>query len=80
MNAHPSGGHQDYRFRRGWGGTLPPELDKRTSNVPFWAMLTGSQDPGGAVESFKKLSGEIKYGNALLACLLAAGMALRRRP
>lgn len=35
------GMHQDYRYRRGNGGSLSPEVDKVTSNVPFYAMVTG---------------------------------------
>eukprot|EP00621_Florenciella_sp_RCC1693_P010660 CAMPEP_0182530468 /NCGR_PEP_ID=MMETSP1323-20130603/5932_1 /TAXON_ID=236787 /ORGANISM="Florenciella parvula, Strain RCC1693" /LENGTH=87 /DNA_ID=CAMNT_0024739767 /DNA_START=10 /DNA_END=270 /DNA_ORIENTATION=- len=47
------GEHQDYRYRRGIGGELTPEVDRATSNVPFVALLRGKQ-------SFEKLSDELK--------------------
>jgi len=33
------GMHQDYRYRRGMGGNLTPEVDNKTSAVPFLALL-----------------------------------------
>ena len=35
------GAHQDYRYRRNMGGSLSPQVDAVTSNVPFYAFLTG---------------------------------------
>ena len=70
------GAHQDYRFRRGMGGNLPPDLDSRTSNVPFAAMLTGGQ--GDVAEAFKSLGSEVKEINATVAVLAAVGLAVRR--
>eukprot|EP00667_Euglena_gracilis_P020569 EG_transcript_22290 len=60
------GAHQDYRYRRGWGGTLPPDVDAKTSLLPFGALLTGRQAWGD-------LAAEVKWTNACLAvalCLL----------
>lgn len=60
------GAHTDSRFRRGMGGTMSPEHDAVSSNVPFMAMVTGQQ--GNFVESFQKLmTEEIKPLNAGLA-------------
>jgi uncharacterized membrane protein len=70
------GAHQDYRFRRGMGGSLPPDLDARTSNIPFAAMLSGGQ--GSVPEAFQGLFSELKGLNAGAAVLVAAGLALRR--
>ncbi|RYY84978.1 hypothetical protein EON63_08185, partial [archaeon] len=53
------GEHQDYRYRRGSGGMLPPEVDSVTSNVPFAAFIRGKQ-------SLQKLLDEVKWTNAAL--------------
>lgn len=37
------GWHQDSRFRRGLGGTVDPNYDAQTSNLPFVALLCGKQ-------------------------------------
>jgi hypothetical protein len=71
------GAHQDYRFRRGVGGNLPPDLDKQTSNVPFAAMLLGNQKEG-VLGSFVGLADEIKWLNAGVAATVALGLAARR--
>lgn len=63
--------HQDYRFRRGWGGQLTPDEEAKTSNIPFGALLTGRQ-------SWSKLSEELKWTNAAIAVGFAAIVALRR--
>ena len=55
--------HQDSRFRRNMGGTLSPEKEERTSNIPFAALLTGSQE-------WKRLLEEIKWLNGGLATLI----------
>ncbi|GMH88309.1 hypothetical protein TrVE_jg7342 [Triparma verrucosa] len=70
------GAHQDYRFRRGWGGVLTEEMDERTSNVPFLAMVMGKQ--GGVGEVFGKMVEEGKGLNAGVAILTAGALALRR--
>jgi hypothetical protein len=62
--------HQDYRFRRGSGGTLTPEYEHLTSNIPFAALLSGRQ-------SFKKLYDEMKWTNAGLAACLAGVKIIR---
>lgn len=59
------GAHQDYRYRRGWGGTLTPEMDAKTSNIPFVALLSGKQ-------SWSDLYKELKGVNAGLAVLTCA--------
>jgi len=68
------GAHQDSRFRRGLGGSLPPDVDAKTSNVPFLAMVTGAQGEG----AFSGLAKELKPLNAAAAVAVAAGFALRR--
>ena len=70
------GAHTDSRYRRGMGGTLPPEHDTMTSNVPFLAMLTGAQGEG----AFSKLTIEAKALNAACGVGVAALWALRRLP
>jgi uncharacterized membrane protein len=65
------GAHQDYRFRRGSGGQLAPEVDAVTSHLPFGALLTGQQD-------WNALARELKWTNASLAVALAVMLALKR--
>lgn len=69
------GSHQDYRFRRGMGGTLSPETDARTSNIPFLALLTGAQEESW-LGGWEKLGEEVKGLNVLAAVALA--LALQR--
>lgn len=69
--AYIGGAHQDQRFRRGSGGTLTPDKDKKTSNVPFAALLTGQQ-------SWSTLSSELKYSNLSIAMATSALIALRK--
>lgn len=69
--AYIGGAHTDYRYRRGNGGTLSPEKDAVTSNVPFGAMVTGKQ-------SWSALADEMKWTNAALAVLMAAALAAKR--
>jgi len=76
MVAWIGGAHTDSRHRRGMGGQLRPELDGVTSNVPFWAMLTGAQ--GNLGETLVDFSGEVKVLNAALSTLVAATWVLRR--
>ena len=64
--------HQDYRFRRNSGGELPPEVDAVTSNVPFFALITGQQ-------SWLALGSEMKWLNAAVALLGAGLLAVGRR-
>eukprot|EP00937_MAST-01D_sp_MAST-1D-sp2_P005907 g5907.t1 len=71
------GEHQDYRYRRGIGGELPPALDARTSNVPFLALATGVQE-GTWTRGWEALADELKLGNAGIALVLAAAMHARR--
>lgn len=63
--------HMDYRYRRGIGGSLTPERDAVTSNVPFGAFLRGKQ-------SLVQLSHEIKWVNVGCAIGLAALLTLAR--
>lgn len=63
------GAHQDYRYRRGIGGSLPSSTEAVTSNVPFLALLSGSQ-------SWSNLYYETKWTNAGLS--LALLLATRR--
>ena len=46
------------------GNTLDPKVDEKTSNVPFWALVTGKQ-------SWSDLLNETKLLNAGIATLLA---------
>lgn len=69
--AYIGGAHQDARFLRGSGGTLTQEKYHRTSNVPFYAFVTGHQ-------SWTTLSSEIKYSNMSIALATSALMALRK--
>ena len=63
--------HQDDRYRRGIGGHLSPEKEARTSNLPFYALLTGRQDWG-------KLAEEIKLPNCGVAMSIVALLFLSR--
>lgn len=63
--------HQDYRYRRNSGGILTPEMEAQTSNIPFAAIVSGKQPLSALAE-------EMKWTNAALATLVAAGLALRR--
>ena len=51
--------HQDYRYRRNIGGTLTPEKEKATSNIPFVALLAGRND-------WYELFNELKKMNCLI--------------
>ena len=42
MVALVGGSHTDSRYRRGMGGELSEEYDDVTSNIPLYAMLSGS--------------------------------------
>lgn len=64
------GSHTDSRYRRNMGGTLTPEYDAMTSNVPFVALIKN----GG----WKELGTEAKPLNALLATGIATVYVLRR--
>ena len=55
--------HQDSRYRRNMGGTLSPEKERTTSNIPFLALLSGRQD-------WSKLFDEIKWLNGGLATMV----------
>lgn len=69
------GAHADSRYARGMGGEpLPADMAARTSNVPFWAMLSGAQGSG----AFAALFDEAKVLNAACATAVAAMWALRR--
>lgn len=65
------GSHTDSRYRRGMGGTLDPEYDAKTSNVPFAAMMARQ-------DGWLDLVSEIKPLNAALAACVAAIWAFRR--
>ena len=62
--------HQDSRFRRGMGGTLTPDMESKTSNIPFAALLMGRQDWGKLWHEFKGL-------NALLPALVVLALHVR---
>jgi len=62
--------HQDYRYRRNSGGSLTPEFERITSNIPFMALLRGKQ-------SWSELYNEIKWTNASVGVSIALAFALR---
>ena len=64
--------HQDSRFRRGMGGSLSPEYERMTSNVPFVALLTSKQP-------FDALVNEIKWLNVGVAVAISMMRAAARR-
>lgn len=68
------GSHTDSRFRRGMGGTLPPEYECQTSNTPFWALVSGKQGSG----SWQALFEDIKPLNATVAVGASSLWVLRR--
>jgi hypothetical protein len=76
------GHHNDSRFRRNIGGSLPKEYDDLTSNVPFWAMLiegsqcTGSQDRIQLIQDF--YNHEVKGLNLVLSMGVAALFVARK--
>jgi len=72
------GAHTDSRFRRGMGGTLSQEMDHVTSNVPFVAMMSGTQGDVGQVWS-DLMGKELKGLNALVSFGLAAGIVVASR-
>jgi uncharacterized membrane protein len=65
------GAHQDYRFRKGSGGHLDPEIDRKTCNVPFVALVTGKQ-------SWAQLYEDMKVTNAIVATSAALLLHARR--
>lgn len=69
--AYIGGAHQDQRFLRGSGGTLTQEKYDKTSNVPFYALVTGKQ-------SWSSLSDEIKYSNVYIALFTSLLLALKK--
>ena len=70
------GMHTDSRFRRGMGGTLDPMAESQTSNIPFWAMISGKQ--GSPTDSFGNLALETKPLNACIAVAVATTWILSR--
>jgi uncharacterized membrane protein len=68
------GSHTDSRFRRGMGGTLAPEYECQTSNIPFWAMISGKQGSG----CWEAMGKEIKPLNAAVAVAMSTLWIVRR--
>ena len=58
------GFHQDYRHRRGSGGNLSPEIDDKTSLIPFVALIMRKQ-------SWKDTWNELKHVNMSLGLVTA---------
>ncbi len=68
MVALLGGSHSDSRHRRGLGGTLDKDYDNATSNIPFYAMLSGRQGNSDVAEVLSEFwSNEVKHSNAILA-------------
>eukprot|EP00980_Cylindrotheca_fusiformis_P025059 scaffold12982_cov129-Cylindrotheca_fusiformis.AAC.7 len=63
------GAHADSRFRRGLGGTMDPFFDSQTSNLPFWAVVSGKQG-NGSVEALLKETKELNAAAAIAASTL----------
>ena len=76
MVALIGGEHTDSRHRRGMGGHLIPELDEKTSNVPFLAILSGKQ--GNISEAISNMYDEIKVLNGLIALGAAGSFVLSK--
>jgi len=70
------GSHTDSRFRRGMGGTMSPDYESRTSNIPFWAIVCGKQGS----RSWQGLMEDIKPLNAFVALGATSLWVLRRIP
>ena len=68
------GAHTDSRFRRGLGGHIDPAYDSLTSNIPFWALVSGMQGSG----CWKALNSETKELNALASVGASTIWILRR--
>ena len=58
------------------GGVLTADVEERTSNIPFVALLLGRQGEG----AFSQLLSEAKLLNAGLAAGVAALWTLKRLP
>ena len=69
------GSHTDSRFRRNMGGSLSPDYESQTSNIPFWAMICGKQQ-GDSMSQF--LTEELKPLNAGVAIAASSLWILRR--
>jgi hypothetical protein len=70
------GSHTDSRFRRGMGGTLSPEYECQTSNIPFWAIASGKQGSlawKGMIEDIKPLNALVALGATSLWVLRKVG-------
>ena len=63
--------HQDYRYRRNIGGTLTPERELVTSNIPFLALISGRND-------WYELFNEMKKMNCLVG-ITSVGLLLLSR-
>ena len=59
--------HQDSRFRRNMGGSLSPEKESITSNIPFLALISGRQDWNQLFEEIKWLNGGL--ATMIILCL-----------
>ena len=59
--------HQDSRFRRNMRGTLSPEKERITSNIPFLALFVGKQN-------WEQLGNEIKWLNCGLATIIVLAL------
>ena len=70
MVALIGGGHTDSRHRRSIGGELSKDLDDVTSNIPFYAMLSGKQ--GNVIDAISECGAETKAINAMLGIGTAA--------
>ena len=73
------GHHQDSRFRRNIGGSfISEEYDYLTSNVPFWAMISGKQGDDRLTLLSELCNKEIKGLNLALSMGMAALFVARR--
>ena len=72
------GYHNDSRFRRNIGGSLSKDMDEITSNVPFWALLSGKQGDDRVKLLSEFCREEVKGLNLVLSMGVAAMFVARK--
>lgn len=72
------GHHNDSRFRRNIGGSLSKDMDEITSNVPFWALISGKQGSDRIKLLSEFCKEEVKGLNLVLSMGVAALVVARK--